>query len=642
MPAYPPARRRVATVAVVACTLAVALVGCSRGQDPQDTVTAFLDGWRSGNLDQVGFLDPQGNSVPAAKVAEEIKSLSGELADSPPTLRVTSKPKISEDLATAEITVSWPVGHEVFWEYQSQVQLLRVEGTWRMVWRPAVVHPELTGGDRLGVRPTQAGRAPILDGAGQPIFEPRPVVVVGVSPQYVKDLPGLIRDLDAAFRKIGQDVDLSDLPDRVAAAKPDAFIELITLRRPVYDRIRADIRDLDGTVFREETRQLAPTREFARATLGTVGEVTREIMDAKPGVYAVGDQAGLSGLQRRYDDRLRGRPGVAVVLRRTDAEGKVNERQLWDTPPEPGKPIKTTLDPRVQQAADDALATQPKRSAIVAIRVSDGAVLAVANGPDGGDVDLALTAQVPPGSTFKMVSTIGLLDRGAVRADDIVACPQTFTVDGRSFRNDNGFALGDVPFHTDFARSCNTAFASLAPRLGPDGLAEAARSVGVGVRWDLGVDAFSGSVSSGGSAVEQAAASFGQGTTLVSPVALAAATAAVARGRWQQPKLLLDPAPASPAPEGPELKASTVEPLRAMMREVVTAGTARALADVPGGPVYGKTGTAEFDDADPNRTHAWFVGWQGDIAFAVFVEDGGSSSATAVPLAEAFLRNLAR
>ena len=66
------------------------------------------------------------------------------------------------------------------------------------------------------------------------------------------------------------------------------------------------------------------------------------------------------------------------------------------------------------------------------------------------------------------------------------------------------------------------------------------------------------------------------------------------------------------------------------MREVVTSGTATALKDVPGGAVSGKTGTAEFDD-NPAHTHAWFVGWQGDIAFAVFVENGGASAATAVP-----------
>jgi cell division protein FtsI/penicillin-binding protein 2 len=68
-------------------------------------------------------------------------------------------------------------------------------------------------------------------------------------------------------------------------------------------------------------------------------------------------------------------------------------------------------------------------------------------------------------------------------------------------------------------------------------------------------------------------------------------------------------------------------------------GTGVALKDVPGGPVSGKTGTAEFD-ANPAHTHAWFVGWQGDIAFAVFVENGGDSTASAVPLAETFLRAL--
>lgn len=76
-----------------------------------------------------------------------------------------------------------------------------------------------------------------------------------------------------------------------------------------------------------------------------------------------------------------------------------------------------------------------------------------------------------------------------------------------------------------------------------------------------------------------------------------------------------------------------------MMREVVTAGTGTALKDVPGQPVYGKTGTAEYDN-NPAHTHAWFVGWQGDVAFAVFVEQGGSSTASAVPIAERFLRAL--
>lgn len=77
------------------------------------------------------------------------------------------------------------------------------------------------------------------------------------------------------------------------------------------------------------------------------------------------------------------------------------------------------------------------------------------------------------------------------------------------------------------------------------------------------------------------------------------------------------------------------------MRQVVTNGTATALKSVPGGPVSGKTGTAEYGSDVPPRTHAWFTGFQGDIAFAVVVEDGGFGAKAAVPLVKKFLSDLA-
>jgi cell division protein FtsI/penicillin-binding protein 2 len=73
---------------------------------------------------------------------------------------------------------------------------------------------------------------------------------------------------------------------------------------------------------------------------------------------------------------------------------------------------------------------------------------------------------------------------------------------------------------------------------------------------------------------------------------------------------------------------------------VVTEGTASALAAVPGAAVSGKTGTAEYGTAVPPRSHAWFTGWRGDLAFAVFVQDGQSSRTTAVPVARSFLTAL--
>ena len=131
-----------------------------------------------------------------------------------------------------------------------------------------------------------------------------------------------------------------------------------------------------------------------------------------------------------------------------------------------------------------------------------------------------------------MVSALGLLDKRTVTADGAVDCPKTTTVEGREFRNSHDMALGKVPFRTVFAKSCNTAFAALAPKLGADGLAASGRR--------RSASACRGTSASRRTAARSppaapppnsAAAAFGQGTTVVSPLAMAGATAAVARGR---------------------------------------------------------------------------------------------------------------
>ncbi|MGC4817320.1 penicillin-binding transpeptidase domain-containing protein [Micromonospora sp. DT63] len=642
-PHRPNRTRRIAALTATLLTAGV-LAACSGDDGPERSADAFLAGWRSGDLQAVAMVDTTGAKVPAAEVTKEIKELSGELAATPPALARQGEPKITKNIATTTIRVDWSLPGQAHWTYDRELRLVKGDDDqWQVMWEPRVLHEQLSKGDRLGLRRDTGPRAGLLDAAGTPIVAPRPVVRVGVQPNQVTDIKKLVKDLDAAFKAIRPAlvpaVDLGDLPKRVAEADPGALVEVVTLREDAYRQIKPRIYDLPGTKFVSDKLDLAPTREFARALLGSVDQAQADDLAAHPDRYVVGDLVGHGGLQGRYDERLRGAPGLTVVVERPAEDGKLapTGAELFRREPQPGQALKTTLDVATQNAADAALRAEPRRSALVAVRVSDGAVLAAANGPGPAGENLAFTAQVPPGSTFKMVSALGLLDRGAVTLDGPVECKKTFTVDGRSFKNSDNFELGSVPFRTDFAKSCNTAFASLAPKLGGDGLAAAGRSLGLEGQWDLGVDAFTGKVSTGGSPAEQAAASFGQGTTLVSPLAMAGATAAVARGAFIQPKLLVDPAPAKPAVTDGPLKPQSIEPLRTMMREVVTAGTGSALKDVPGGEVYGKTGTAEYDD-NPAHTHAWFVGWRGDVAFAVFVEKGGASTASAVPIAERFLR----
>jgi cell division protein FtsI/penicillin-binding protein 2 len=123
----------------------------------------------------------------------------------------------------------------------------------------------------------------------------------------------------------------------------------------------------------------------------------------------------------------------------------------------------------------------------------------------------------------------------------------------------------------------------------------------------------------------------------MSPVQLALVAAGIASGTPAAPVEVVGGAPAGTAPTGPS--AAVLDQLRPMMRQVVLTGTATELADR--GEVYGKTGTAEFGSNTPPDAHGWFMGYQlggpqGDIAFAVLVEAGQSSS-VAVAVTDAFL-----
>ncbi len=137
--------------------------------------------------------------------------------------------------------------------------------------------------------------------------------------------------------------------------------------------------------------------------------------------------------------------------------------------------------------------------------------------------------------------------------------------------------------------------------------------------------------------VDMAADAFGQGTDLVNPLSQAAEAAAVENGTWRPPQLVISPAPQQSA-QPHELNSALLDALRPMMRAVVTSGTAAGVGFPPG--VYGKTGTAEFGSGPNPPSHAWFIGYRGNLAFAVLVEGGGVGADASAPIANAFLRRV--
>jgi cell division protein FtsI/penicillin-binding protein 2 len=217
------------------------------------------------------------------------------------------------------------------------------------------------------------------------------------------------------------------------------------------------------------------------------------------------------------------------------------------------------------------------------------------------------------------------------------------TVNGKRFKNYSDYpagGIGEISLTDALANSCNTAFVSSYRKLSGDDLGQAAAALGIGVDHDTGFPSYFGQVPAPAGQTEAAADMIGQGKVLASPMAMATVVASVVAGHAVLPYLLDGDRPSASASEQPDhpLTAKEATELRTMMRAVVARGSGVGLADVPGGPVIAKTGTAEFGEKPPLPTHAWMVAGQGDLAVAVFVDRGESGSHTAGPILERFLR----
>ena len=372
--------------------------------------------------------------------------------------------------------------------------------------------------------------------------------------------------------------------------------------------------------------------------IGPLGTASADATKKLRAPYRVGDMIGIDGLQRQYERRLAGTPALAVQI--VGADGKP-VRTLQRFGGAEGKPLRTTLDPKVQRAAGEALGDVGKPASLVALRPSTGEILAVANKPGG--YNRALMGQYPPGSTFKVVTAAALV-AGGMDAGTRVGCPATTTVGGRSFHNFENEDFRTVPLREAFAHSCNTTFARLAvDRLGEQRLGQVAAQFGFNAPIIAGLPAVRASFPDNKDDASLAAAAFGQGQVLTSPLNMAGVAAAAADGVWRSPRLV-DASLVSQAvdaeghkPEPPhKLQPAVERALHSLMPAVVSEGTASGV-DFPSGTA-GKTGTAEFGKGDNPPTHAWFIGYRGDLAFAVIVEGGGTGAEAAAPIAARFLR----
>jgi cell division protein FtsI/penicillin-binding protein 2 len=239
---------------------------------------------------------------------------------------------------------------------------------------------------------------------------------------------------------------------------------------------------------------------------------------------------------------------------------------------------------------------------------------------------------------MKVITSSLLIEKGLASADKQHPCPKYFTYGGWKFQNDDKFEIKGGTFKASFARSCNTAFISQAPKLKNDDLTKEAQQVfGLGLNnWAIGVPSFDGAVPVQ-SAAQMGASLIGQGGVRMNPLNMASVSATVKAGTFHQPYLV------SPDVDGRKLAkaartmpASALSQLRELMAYTAAYGTAAEAMSGVGGDVGAKTGSAEVDGQ--KKPNGWFTAYRGDLAAAGVVQQGGHGGSTAGPIVAALLK----
>jgi len=423
------------------------------------------------------------------------------------------------------------------------------------------------------------------------------------------------------------------------------------LSRSIQVPKRAPILARDGTPLAEGSAA-ARSSPIEGATINVAGELGVSKGKADKAAleqrgFPAGTLAGTSGLEKAFNTRLAGQPGGELLAEPADqssGEGRV----LATSDPVEGESVRTTINPDLQEAAVTALGSAFGGVAVLDAR--DGSVLGLAG--------IAYSSPQPPGSTFKVVTTVAALEGGVVKLDDTFPVESSTIVGGREITNAGDAACGGT-FEQSFTNSCNTVFAPLGPEIGSERLVKTAERFGFNsppALFDAQATAIidppdSTIPTSIQADVDLGASAIGQGEVLATPLELASISQTIAAGGVRSPTPIVKEPELRPDAEPVKVTSGEVAAtVRDLMVGVVSGGTGTAAA-LPGIEVAGKTGTAELgpapaspdDGGEPEQQEdAWFTSFapanNPKLAVAVMlVNVKGGGGTVAAPIAREVL-----
>ncbi len=446
----------------------------------------------------------------------------------------------------------------------------------------------------------------------------------------------------------------------------------------------------EGLMLRPVYVRFYPNGQVAGHILGYVGRAGRmQTGPIRENEMLWPEFEGRDGIEQAFNSQLTGSAGQMNIT--FDSLGK-QISEVVSIPPQAGSNVILTLDLEMQRAAEDILAKDARRGALVVVEPSTGDILVLASWPvfnpntfvpflsseqyqslqEDPSIPLlprAYRSSYPAGSIYKVVTGIAALESGAIRRDSYFDCPPVFNLAGLSFRNWKKEHAGSLNFAEALTQSCNTWFYKVGIKTGKAAFIEWERRLGLGEKTGIPLTAeapgrvptdeymmqlYKRPIMDG----DMANMSIGQGDILVSPIQMAQLMMIVANGgTFYQLRLVsqvqdlnnrIKAAYSVRVRDRIPLQPETVAALHKGLYDVVHSGSGTAAsARVKGLNVCGKTGTAQWGPKRNERTAAWFIGFaprdEPRYAFAALYEGapndhdvhGGSHAA---PLIGKFLR----
>jgi len=550
-----------------------------------------------------------------------------------------------------------------------------VSGFWKLQVQNPDVYSEAAERNRIKSTPILAPRGKILDRDGRVIVDNKASYSLLLNRDEIKaeHLPAIAEALQLDYGGLTTKI-------RRMGSTPQIIIkDQLTRDEIAWIESHQDVDTYPEMQLIKAWRRQYPQDGFAAHAVGYVGEISESELDSPQFVdYHQGDIIGKDGLEKQYDQTLRGVDGRQRVL--VDNMGR--ERQMETTQDAvPGKDLRTSLDLDLQAVAE--LSMQDKRGAVVAFNPSTGEVLAMVSRPTfdpnkftgrisradwneiAGDphkplMNRAIQAQLAPGSTFKPIMAIAGLESGVVDDETQFHCPGGASFYGHYFACHLKHGHGTIELHRAITQSCDVYFYNVANRLGIDRIAQYAELAGVGHK--TGIDLPNETAGTMPStrwkmrmfrqkwyAGETISVGIGQGAVTVSPLQILAALSGLGAGaKWYKPHMIQGEAPVllRQGTFNPENLQSVISGMYGVVNE---GGTGRA-GQLPGIKVCGKTGTAQVGSTDLTKgaklksalaNNAWFVGFapmnSPEIAVVALFENGVESY-NAVPIVRDVLK----